>query len=147
MRVARFDAEVWRQLDGTDFRLLELLQWYHKTFGHCFPSRATLAKKLRVRIETVSRHVSKLVRFGVLRRTQRRYRRANGTYATETNVYHVLGFMGAKIRALLHPLTGVTRQRTQSEPKEKGTVSDLSCLKNENLRLRLERFAKLGGLA
>lgn len=143
--VRRFAPDIWRQLTATDFRLLEIVDHYHRTYGRCFLSRETLAGKLKVCERTVSRSSTHCVSLGVMSREQRRYRRRNGTYATETNVYQVLPFLGAKVRAILRSLTGATRKRTQSEPKRERTVSDFSFVKNEGRKAVLERFAKLGG--
>lgn len=140
----KFATDVWRQLDGTDFRLLEVISWYQRTYGVAFPTRETLARRLQVREETVSRHVTKCVGLGVLERTFRRYRRKDGTFATTSNVYRVLGLVGAKIRSILRPLTDVTRCRTQPKQEEKIIVSDFSHIQNSEKRGLLERFAKLG---
>jgi hypothetical protein len=142
--MGRFPVDVWRQLDGTDFRLLELLGWYQRAYGVAFPRRETLAAKLKVRVETISRHVTKLVGLGVLERRFRRHRRSDGTFCTTSNVYKVLGFVGAKVRAILQPLTDVTRKRTQTRQEEKSIVSDFSFLTDTKKKTLLERFARLG---
>ena len=64
--------EVWLQLDGIDFRLIEELTFLQGNRGYSFPSREYLASKLKISIGTVSRHVSKLRSLGLLQVTHRR---------------------------------------------------------------------------
>src|SRR5215510_7026865 len=82
--------EWWYELDGIDFRLLEELLFLSDGEGFCFPSRAYLAAQLRVNIGTISRHVTKLNRLGVLQVKQRRAKHPDGTWSTHSNYYWIV---------------------------------------------------------
>lgn len=142
--MSRKIASVWYELDAHDLRLLEELHFLTGDRQYCFPSRAYLAAKLGISIWCVSRHSAKLRRLGLLRIQARRYRRADGTWETRSNLYQVLGFIGRKIRALLTALTGVRPHKCRPKPKEKSLSSDLSHVKNPELRTFLERWKARG---
>src|SRR5262245_34283783 len=90
--------DVWQQLDGIDIRILETVLYYQKKYSVAFPSRYILAQRAGCNESTISRHVTKLKHLGVLWVTYRKYRRKNGTWQTRSNVYRLLGCVGAKLR-------------------------------------------------
>lgn len=134
----------WFQLDGIDFRLIEELTFLQGNRGCCFPSREYLAAKLKISIWTISRHTSKLKGLGLLSIQPRRYRRTDGTWATRSNIYKVLGFIGSKVRKILSLLTGVRPKARIPKQKEKSEHFDLSQVKNPKLKGFLERWKARG---
>jgi hypothetical protein len=134
----------WFQLDGIDFRLIEELAFLQGNRHHCWPSREYLASKLKVSIWTISRHTAKLSSLGLLRIQHRRYRRRDGTWATRSNLYQVLSFIGSKVRQILSLLTGVRRSARIPESNKKSDPPDLSFIKNAVLKTHLESFSRLG---
>ena len=73
-----FPHEIYKKLDGIDFRILNeiafLSKQQQKRTGsvYCCPGREYLAAKVGCDIGTISRHTTKLVRLGVLEKRQRR---------------------------------------------------------------------------
>jgi DNA-binding transcriptional ArsR family regulator len=73
-----FPTDIYQQLDGIDFRLLDelafLCQQQRQRTGaaYCCPGREYLARKVDCDIGTISRHTSKLERLGLLEKIQRR---------------------------------------------------------------------------
>ena len=73
-----FPQEIYKQLDGIDFRILNEIAFLSKQqkkrtgSAYCCPGREYLAAKVGCDIGTISRHTSKLVRLGVLEKRQRR---------------------------------------------------------------------------
>ena len=76
--VHRFPQEIYRQLDGIDYRILNEIAFLSKQqkkrtgSAYCCPGREYLAAKTGCSIWTVSRHTAKLVRLGILEKRQRR---------------------------------------------------------------------------
>jgi hypothetical protein len=137
--------DVWLALDGTDIKLLEQLDYYERTFGLAFPGRELLARKLRLSVSTISRHVTKLVGLGVLLVRRRKYRRRDGTFATQSNLYRILGLIGAKIRQLVRRLiTDVARPRPIPKQEEKTELSNFSHIKDGEVKGILERWQGRG---
>jgi hypothetical protein len=76
--VHTFPHEIYRKLDGIDFRLineiafLSRLQKKRTGSAYCCPGREYLAGKVGCDVGTISRHTSKLVTLGILEKRQRR---------------------------------------------------------------------------
>jgi DNA-binding transcriptional ArsR family regulator len=74
----QFPHDIYRQLDGIDFRLLDELtflcrkQRQRTGAAYCCPGREYLAGKVGCDVGTISRHTSKLERLGLLEKLQRR---------------------------------------------------------------------------
>ena len=86
-------------VDWTDIRILEELSFLAQERGYSTPSRAYLAKIIGCTISTISRHLSKLVRLGYLRRQLRKYRGTDGKIRNRTNLYRVALNEAARIKA------------------------------------------------
>jgi DNA-binding transcriptional ArsR family regulator len=107
----RFDEYTLRQLDGKDLMILEHLMFLCKVHkqnsksgaSYAIPSQMWLAKKIGIRRETVSRHITKLARLGILEVTHRR--QVKGKY--KTNMYRIREWKwwrtGKAIYKLRHP--------------------------------------------
>ena len=107
----RFDEHTLRQLDGKDLMILEHLMFLCKVHkqnsesgaSYAIPSQMWLAKKIGIRRETVSRHITKLARLGILEVTHRR--QVKGKY--KTNMYRIREWKwwrtGKAIYKLRHP--------------------------------------------
>lgn len=73
-----FPVEIYQQLDGYDFRILNEIAFLSKQqkrrtgSAYCCPGREYLAGKVGCDIWTISRHTSKLERLGILIKKQRR---------------------------------------------------------------------------
>jgi hypothetical protein len=136
------------QLSRTDFLILEAIEYFQRTHGIAYPGRRWLARHCGVNCWTVSRHISRLKRLGLIRVTYRRYRRKNGTWNTRSNIYELLGVVGAKVRGLIQSIRAGVRRSTLTQNKEKKEgLPDLSFVKDPARRAALERFSKLGGEA
>ena len=142
--MSRTIASVWYELSGLEIRLIEELNFLQGSRNYCFPGREYLAAKLKVSTRTISRHTHKLQVLGLLRIQPRRYKRRNGTWLTRSNLYQVLGFLGQKMRQILGLLAGGTMRSRTPKPKEKSLSSDLSHVKNSEMRAFLERWKKRG---
>ena len=74
----QFPQEIYQQLDGIDFRLLDELAFLCKQqrqrtgAAYCCPGREYLATKVDCDVGTISRHTSKLEKLGLLEKIQRR---------------------------------------------------------------------------
>ncbi len=107
-----FPWPIWNQLTGIDLRLLDELIFLSRRQAdqstrqahYCIPGRKYLARKLNCAVVTVSRHVSKLKRLGILDAFQRR----PVTGRWQTNFYRVLTWQAwryGQIRQLINTLT------------------------------------------
>ena len=73
-----FPQDIYQQLDGIDFRILNELSFLSKQqkrrtgSAYCCPGREYLAAKVGCDVGTISRHTSKLVTLGILDKRQRR---------------------------------------------------------------------------
>ena len=100
-----FPEDIWRQLDGIDLKILDWLCYLSKKQGerspggakYCFPGRKFLAGKIGVSVWTISRHISKLKRLGILSAYQRRPK--GGRW--QTNLYRVINWLGWRIGQIL----------------------------------------------
>ena len=141
-------AQVSHHFTRVDFLLIEAIHYFQQRFGTAFPGRELLAKQCGCSIWTVSRHVSKLRKLGVLEVTHRKLRKKDGTWKTQTNVYRVLSTTGEKIRSLLNTIFADVRKNarilTEQKKEEITYREDLSFMKNECIRGKLEAFAKRG---
>jgi len=87
----QFPYEIYRKLEGVDFRLIDELSFLANLQAqrtgsrYCIPGRKYLARKLGVCVRTISRHLSKLRRLGVIDAIQRRPVRGQ----FQTNLYRV----------------------------------------------------------
>jgi DNA-binding transcriptional ArsR family regulator len=74
----QFPQDIYQQLDGIDFRLLDELaflcrkQRQRTGAAYCCPGREYLARKVDCDIGTISRHTTKLERLGLIEKIQRR---------------------------------------------------------------------------
>jgi helix-turn-helix protein len=113
-----FPSDIYRQLLGTDFRLLDELTFLAKQqkkksgAAYCVPGRKYLAEKLGCSIRTISRSIARLTRLGVLAVTHRRPIRG----IWQTNMYKIrswfgwrMGQLGAMLRKPVHRGTPVAR--------------------------------------
>jgi hypothetical protein len=106
----RFEWEIYNQLDGYDFRILEYLMYLCKIQAkksptgarYAYPSEAHLASKLDTTRETISRHVSKLSRLGVIAVTHRRKVRGHW----QTNLYRIVSHSWWKVQQVIALLRG-----------------------------------------
>ncbi len=98
----RFPEDIYRQLDGVDFRLIDELSFLSKLqkertgASYCLPGREYLARKLGVSVRTVSRHIAKLKGLGVIDAIQRRPVRGQW----RSNLYKVVHWIGWRVRQL-----------------------------------------------
>jgi hypothetical protein len=73
-----FPQDIYQQLDGIDYRILNELSFLSKQqkrrtgSAYCCPGREYLAAKVKCDVGTISRHTSKLVKLGILDKRQRR---------------------------------------------------------------------------
>src|SRR5262245_17181852 len=94
-----FPVDIYRQLLGVDFRLLDELtflsrQQKKKTgSSYCLPGRQYLSEKLGISIRTISRSDARLKRLGILDVTQRRPIRG----IWQTNLYKVRHWLGWRL--------------------------------------------------
>jgi len=133
--------DVWNQLDGIDFRLIEELSFLSKEKGYCWPGREYLAAKLRVTVGTISRHVTKLKGLGLLEVFHRRRRRSDGTWDTKTNIYKVVRWAGNKVSTILRSLFTGMRRAAHRPKKEEISCGDLSKIGNKEVRSILEKWS------
>lgn len=115
----QFPQDIYQQLDGIDFRLLDELAYLCKqqrqrsTAAYCCPGREYLAKKVGCDVGTVSRHTSKLEKLGLIEKIQRRPIRGQWRsclYRLRNWVAWRLGQIGAMLR-----------QGGKKKPKESAT--------------------------
>jgi hypothetical protein len=112
----RFEWEIYNQLDGYDFRILEYLMYLCKLQAkksptgarYAYPSESHLANKLDTTRETISRHVSKLSRLGVIAVTHRRKVRGHW----QTNLYRIVSHVWWKVQQAISQLRGKTHRVT-----------------------------------
>jgi Bacterial regulatory proteins, gntR family len=109
----------WYQLSGVDLRVIEQLDFYHRSFARVFPSQQHLAVKLHVSVRTVRRSIARLKHFGLLTVQARRYRDRQGRIRSHSNCYRLLSFIGGKVRSLLARLTGRPSLSSRTKTKEK----------------------------
>ncbi len=113
--------DVWLQLDGIDFRLLDELNFLSglqkKKTGafYCQPSREYLAAKVGVCVATISRHTTKLKGMNLLDKVVRR--KVHGVW--QTNLYKVALNMGAW---LMNKVSGLFRQPWKKKKQQKRRV-------------------------
>lgn len=130
--------QIYRKLDGHDIRLIEELVYLSRLQSkkspsgakYCCPSEIYLAKKLGVRREAVSRHVSKLARLGVLEVTHRR--KVRGMW--QTNLYRVrraFAWLIGKVMAIINyrkdrvrPKAHITLLKEEKENQQKPERTD-----------------------
>ncbi len=140
----QFPYEIWRQLNGTDFRLLEQLTFLSKAKGYAYPSQKYLSKALRCHRSTITRSINKLKELGLLVVNPRKYRRKNGQFLTESNAYRVIHWIGWKVRSLFHKVTDVAKAKHKLKKKEKSLENTEkflpTAIKNRQLSDILERF-------
>ena len=140
----RFPEDIYQQLDGVDFRLIDELTFLSKLqrertgASYCIPGRKYLARKLRVCVRTVSRHIAKLRKLGVLDTVQRRP--VLGQF--QTNLYKVFEWTVWKARRVISmvrhvakamkPKTGASGVASFSLPN-RGTYVSYIAHKNERI--------------
>ncbi len=118
----KFPKDIYRQLDGVDFRLIDELTFLSKLqrertgASYCLPGREYLARKLAVSVRTVSRHIAKLKGLGVIDAIQRRPVRGQW----RSNLYKVVHWIGWRVRQL----TGSIRDVWKAvKPRPMGSAS------------------------
>jgi len=108
------DQTLWRQLSSIDIRLLEVLAYLSRLTArrsptgasYCIPGRAWLATRLGCSRETISEHVARLARLGLIHRQQRRP--VDGRW--QTNLYRLI-HPGAWVAArCLHVVLATARR-------------------------------------
>lgn len=121
----RFPQQIWQQLDGIDLKLCEEIAFLSRCQAkksptgarYCCPSEAYLSKKIGVRRETISDHVRKLEKLGVLHVLRRR--KKGGQW--QTNLYKLIKWVHWLVSKALAPLRGrpprVTEKSHISIPK------------------------------
>ncbi len=118
-------AEIWAALSSIDLKVLEQLAFLCRLKARerpggaawCHPGRRWLAERLRCSVSTVSRHVCKLRRLGVLDKFQPRPR--GGIW--RTNVYRLLSRRSwrlARIGVLIERVAHRSRLHAHYSPKE-----------------------------
>jgi biotin operon repressor len=149
----RFDHKTFQQLDGYDLKLLEEIHFLSQLQAkksptgakYCNPSQVYLSKKLGISRESISHHVTKLHKLGVLDVTHRR--KLHGRW--QTNLYKIVSWVWWRIRQAMKALRTLphrvklgshiaTPMRENNKPEEpkgspSGSISDL--------RSVLEQFA------
>jgi Helix-turn-helix domain len=109
-----FPTDIYRQLLGTDFRLLDELTFLAKQqqkksgAAYCMPGRKYLAEKLSCSIRTISRSIARLRRLGILDAIQRRPVRG----LWQTNLYKIRHWLGWRIGQLGQLLRKPTHRGT-----------------------------------
>jgi len=88
-------------LDWVDIRILEELSFLGQDDGYSTPSRQYLAHIINCTVRTITRHLSKLVKLGYLRRQLRTYRTPDGKLHNRTSLYRVAIDATARIKAFL----------------------------------------------
>lgn len=104
----RFDRDTYNQLTGLDARLLEAIDYDCRLTAARSPTRAKysvkpeayFAKILSVSRETISHHVTKLSKLGVLEVTHRN--RVRGVW--QTNMYRIRSWVWWRLAKLLRSL-------------------------------------------
>jgi hypothetical protein len=97
-----FPSDIYRQLLGVDFRLLDELTFLAKQqkkksgAAYCMPGRKYLAEKLGCSIRTISRSIARLRRLGILDAIQRRPVRG----IWQTNLYKIRNWIGWRLGQL-----------------------------------------------
>lgn len=87
----QFPQDIYRQLEGVDYRLIDELSFLSNLQAqrtgsrYCIPGRKYLARKLGVCVRTISRHITKLRKLGVIDAIQRRP--VGGIF--QTNLYRL----------------------------------------------------------
>lgn len=112
-----FDVHTYHRLDGHDFRLLDELAYLcklrqkHVGASYCTPSTSYLSAKLGIVRESVSRHITKLTKLGILSVTHRRKR--DGTWLT--NLYKIVKWEAWRIHgAIAQTLRGKKSRKESS---------------------------------
>lgn len=88
---------LWKQLNKTDLKLLELLSFLSKEKGWCQPSRKYLAETLGVTVWTISRHITKLSKNHQFKVIHRSRKRKDGTFDPRTNLYIISPALAKRI--------------------------------------------------
>jgi len=94
-------AGLGSEVDWVDIRLLEELSFLGQERGYSTPGRQYLANIIGCTVRTITRHLSKLVKLGYLRRQLRTYRTPDGKLRNRTNLYRVAIDAAARIKAFL----------------------------------------------
>jgi biotin operon repressor len=136
----------WNKLSGVDIRVLELFDYYHRTFGYIFPSQATIARKLEISERTVRRSIADLKEMGLIVVQQRHFRNRLGQIRSQSNVYRLLTLVGCKIRRLLNCLAPGRPKKAHATKtgENKELFCDFSKIKNVEMREILERWKARG---
>jgi DNA-binding transcriptional ArsR family regulator len=114
----RFERDTWNQLTSIDLRLLEEMGWLSRQTHrrspsgayYCFPGRLWLGIRVGASTRTISRHLAKLARLGLLSKRQRRPRLGRW----QSNLYrliHPMAWAAARVRQML---TKCGDRRTQT---------------------------------
>jgi len=104
-------------LNWVDVRILEELSFLGQERGYSTPGRQYLADIIGCTVRTITRHLSKLVRLGYLRRQLRTYRTPDGKIRNRTNLYRVALEQAARIKSFLGSFgQGKSRPATDGTP-------------------------------
>jgi hypothetical protein len=149
-----FPQEIYKQLDGIDFRILNEIAFLSKQqkkrtgSAYCCPGREYLAAKVGCDIGTISRHTSKLVRLGVLEKRQRRPIRG----IWQTCLYKLRGWASWALAGIAGQLRKIGNNSHRVRPSthrasvqtEIRTPKVQSLIKNDLVTQILERWEARG---
>lgn len=96
--IGALQSDLFKELDGASFKTLMLLSTYMDNKGECFPGEDTLAEILGIRRETVSRQISKLLK----------YRTPDGSPILEVRKIKVAGKPYARSYYKVFPASGLS---------------------------------------
>jgi predicted transcriptional regulator len=105
----RYPKELERRLNGSDLKILNFIGYLCKQTAkrspsgaqYCFPSEATIAERVGICREEVSRHVNKLSMLGILKIVHRR--KEHGVW--RSNLYKIISWEGwrlSRVAAVIH---------------------------------------------
>lgn len=143
----KFPVEIWRQLTGSQIRLLdELTLVAHDRWAYM--SRDYLSRKCKLTVNHISHLTTQLKELGVIEKWQPKKRRPDGTWKCGPCYYRVAGWIVWKLRGLFNRIfkkpAGLRGLVSRTLEEKKISSPDLSFLKNKGKRQALERFAELG---
>jgi DNA-binding transcriptional ArsR family regulator len=122
----RYPKELEQKLDGVDLKLLNYIAYLCKLTArkspsgaqYCYPCEDTLAARVGVRREAISRHVSKLASLGILKVVHRR--KEHGTW--RSNLYKIVSWEGwrlSRVAACIHRGINHVRRIAHKVPLER----------------------------
>jgi len=113
-----FPQDIYQQLDGCDFRILNEIAFLSKQqkkrtgSAYCCPGREYLAGKVGCDVGTISRHTSKLVSLGILDKRQRRPIRGQW----QTCLYKLVGWASWALSGIAGQLRKISKPAHRMRP-------------------------------